>query len=171
MLTSIRTHVRTNLVGYVALFIALGGSTYAAATIGAGDVKNDAIRSRHIKTDAVKSGAIKANQVKSAEVADGSLVDDDVGVVATGSFNLASVPAGTCTNAANVSIPGADGEDLLLVVPTDNGSIQESNYDTGGELVMSGIPHPGEAHVKVCNVSGGAIDPGLQAYRILLIEG
>lgn len=171
MLASIRTHVRANLVGYVALFIALGGSAYAAATIGAGDIKNDAIRARHIKTDAVKAGAIKSSQVKSSEVADGSLVDEDLGLAATGSFNLASLPAGTCTNAANVSIPGADGEDLLLVVPTDNGAIQESNYDTGGELVMTGIPHPGEAHVKVCNVSGGAIDPGTQAFRMLLIEG
>lgn len=167
----IRKHVRTNLIGYAALFVALSGTAYAAATIGARDIKTDAVRSRHIKTDAVRSGEIKADQVRSAEVANGSLVDDDLGRVATGSFDLGSLPAESCTGAAIVSIPGADGDDLLLVVPTDNGSIQESNYDSAGELIMMGIPHPGEAHVKVCNVSSGAIDPGSQAFRMLLIEG
>lgn len=171
MLTRTRTHLRTNVVGYIALAVALSGTAYAAATIGAGDIRNDAVRNRHIQDNAVRSAHIKASQVSSSEVKNGALVDDDLGLVATGNFNLGSVAADTCTNAANVSIAGADGEDLLLVVPTDNGSIQESNFDTGGELIMTGIPHPGEAHVKVCNVSGGAIDPGQQAYRILLIEG
>ena len=114
---------------------------------------------------------MKAGQIKSAEVKDANLVDVDLGQSVAGSFNLGSVPAGSCVNAANVSIPGADGNDLLVVVPTDNGSIQETSFDTGGELVMFGIPHPGESHVKVCNVSSGAIDPGLQGYAMLLIEG
>lgn len=172
MLTRTRTHLRTNVVGYIALAVALSGTAYAAATIGAGDIKNDAVRNRHIQDNAVRSAHIKASQVSSSEVKNGALVDDDLGLVATGNFNLGSVAAGNCVNAANVSIPGADGEDLLLVVPTDNGSIQESNFGTEGDLIMTGVPHPGgEAHVKVCNVSGGAIDPGQQAYRILVIKG
>ena len=154
-------HFRANIVGYLALFVALGGTTYAAATIGAGDIKTNAVRAKHVKS----------NQIKSPEVKNGVLVDDDLGLVASDTFDLGSVPAHSCVNAANVSIADADGEDLLLVVPTDNGSIQESNFDNNGELIMTGIPHPGEGHVKVCNVSAGAIDPGPQGYRMLLIEG
>jgi hypothetical protein len=39
-----------NVVASLALFVALGGTTYAAATIGAGDIKKDAVRSKHIKS-------------------------------------------------------------------------------------------------------------------------
>jgi hypothetical protein len=44
-----------NVVASLALFVALGGTTYAAATIGAGDIKKDAVRSKHIKNGEVKS--------------------------------------------------------------------------------------------------------------------
>jgi hypothetical protein len=41
-------------VALLALFVALSGGAYAAAKIGAGDIKKDAIRSKHIKANAVK---------------------------------------------------------------------------------------------------------------------
>src|SRR2546423_6478788 len=44
------------VVAYVALFVALGGTTYAAATIGSGDIKKNAVLSRHIKDGEVRSG-------------------------------------------------------------------------------------------------------------------
>ena len=40
-------------MAYLALFVALGGTTYAAATIGAGDIENDAVRSRHLRNGQV----------------------------------------------------------------------------------------------------------------------
>ena len=73
-------------------------------------------------------------------------------------------------NATFDGFPGADDQDMMLVTPTGTG-IPETNFDTGGELVMFGIPHGGESHVKVCNVSAGAIDPGTVTYRAVLIEG
>jgi hypothetical protein len=54
----LRAHFRQQFVGYVALFVALGGSAYATATIGANNIKNDAVRSRHIKDGAVKAADI-----------------------------------------------------------------------------------------------------------------
>jgi hypothetical protein len=42
------------VVALLALFVALSGGAYAAAKIGAGDIKQDAIRSKHIKANAVK---------------------------------------------------------------------------------------------------------------------
>jgi hypothetical protein len=49
VLRRLRSHFRHQLVGYLALFVALGGTTYAAATIGAGDIKTGAVRTRQIK--------------------------------------------------------------------------------------------------------------------------
>src|SRR5215211_7473196 len=45
----ISRHVRSNLIGYVALFVALGGTAYAAATVNSGDVINDSLRSVDLK--------------------------------------------------------------------------------------------------------------------------
>ena len=49
-----------NVVSTLCLFLLLGGGAYAAATIGASDIKNDAVRNRHIKDGAV--GAKDLNQ-------------------------------------------------------------------------------------------------------------
>jgi hypothetical protein len=43
-----------NVMATLAMFAALGGGAYAAATIGAGDIKKNAVRSKHIKTNVVK---------------------------------------------------------------------------------------------------------------------
>ena len=54
-----------NVVATLALFVALGGTTYAAATIGASDIKQDAVRSRHIKNGAVKAADVDPGLVAS----------------------------------------------------------------------------------------------------------
>lgn len=54
----------------MALFAALaGGTAYAAARIGAKDIKPDAVRAKHIK----------AGQVKSAEIGDGQITPSETG--------------------------------------------------------------------------------------------
>lgn|GEM_PF-1232981 len=46
--------LRRNAIGLLALVVALSGTAYAANTIGARDIKRNAIRSPHIKTGQVK---------------------------------------------------------------------------------------------------------------------
>jgi hypothetical protein len=53
--TRLRAHLRSNAVGYVALFIALSGTAWAAGTIGSNDIKNNAINSKHIKNGEVRN--------------------------------------------------------------------------------------------------------------------
>src|SRR2546421_12842696 len=67
-----------NVVASLALFVALGGTTYAAATIGAGDIKNDAVRSRHIKNGQVKNPDLAPNSVGGGKVINNSLTGADV---------------------------------------------------------------------------------------------
>ena len=62
-------HLRANLVGYVALLVALSGTAYAAATVGSGDVINDSLKSVDLKN---------AKAVKSADVRDDALLGADV---------------------------------------------------------------------------------------------
>ena len=44
-------HLRRHVVGYLALFLALGGSAWAGSKIGPSDIKDDAVRARHVKDD------------------------------------------------------------------------------------------------------------------------
>ena len=62
---TIRAHLTQNVVGYLALFVALGGTSYAFAT--------GSIDSREIKDDAVRSKDLKNNTVRSKDVRDLSL--------------------------------------------------------------------------------------------------
>jgi hypothetical protein len=195
MLKKLRARVNSaHLIALVALFVALGGTAVAALRVDSRDVVNNSLKSvdlkngKGVKGADVKNGSLGTNDlansaVTGGKVADGSLTGADIaqngslvaahlGHVETGSFNVGSIPAGSCVSSGvNAVFSGADGNDIPIVVPTDNGSIQEPNFDNNGELVMFGIPHPGEAHIKVCNVSSGAIDPGPQGYMMVVIEG
>ena len=68
MANRIGRHIRSQFVGYIALFVALGGTgAYAAGQIGANDIKTNAIRGRHIKNE----------RVTGADVKNGTLTRDD----------------------------------------------------------------------------------------------
>jgi hypothetical protein len=77
MLRRFRAHLRQQFVGYLALFVALSGTAYAAATIGPAQIKNDAVRSRHVKDGAVKNPDLGANSVGTGKVLNGTLLKQD----------------------------------------------------------------------------------------------
>ena len=149
--------------------------------LGSADIADGAVVSAKLGAGAVTTGKIAANAVGTnevdgsltgADVTNGSLVAADLGPVDSGSINAGSVAAQSCQNLAILDLPGADAEDLLLVIPTGNGgATPAADYDTGGELILLGVPHSGEGHIKVCNVSNAAIDPPAQSYRAVLING
>jgi hypothetical protein len=70
-----------NVVATLALFIALGGSSYAAIKLA-----KNSVRSSHIKNAQVKRADLARNAVNSTKVADGSLLGED--------FRAGQLPAG-----------------------------------------------------------------------------
>ena len=78
-----------NVLSITAVFIALGGSAFAAVKLQAGQVKavniaRQAVTNAKIKTQAVTSGKIKNNGVVTADLANGSVT---AGKLANGSVN------------------------------------------------------------------------------------
>jgi hypothetical protein len=65
-------HARGNAVAYVALFLSLGGSSYAAVQLSPGSV-----RTRTLANGAVTKAKLAGNSVGSTQVVDGSLVSKD----------------------------------------------------------------------------------------------
>lgn len=74
MLSKLRRYrpSHTTVVAYLALFVALGGSSYAAVTLSKNSVK-----SKHIAKGEVKRSDLGGNSVTSSNVADGSLLGAD----------------------------------------------------------------------------------------------
>lgn len=66
------SHLTRNLVAYLALFVALGGTSYAAVRLTPGSVRTPALA-----TAAVTHKKLAADSVTSANVANGSLVASD----------------------------------------------------------------------------------------------
>ncbi|MGI9020021.1 MAG: hypothetical protein ACR2G3_04845 [Solirubrobacterales bacterium] len=87
----IGTHLRGNVIGYVALFVALSGTAWA--------VQNDSVRSRHIVDGQVKTPDLADNAVTNAKVADDAIGSAEVapnslagGDLDESSLNLAAEP-------------------------------------------------------------------------------
>ncbi|MEK6271484.1 MAG: hypothetical protein AABM42_02400 [Actinomycetota bacterium] len=97
MSNPIRAHIRSNVIGYVALFFAISGTAMALPgtnTVNSGDIINGEVRNPDIHTDAVASGKIENGQVRqvdlrdtavdSAKVEDQSLTGIDLGANSVG---------------------------------------------------------------------------------------
>jgi hypothetical protein len=96
MIHRFTVHLRGNAVGYLALFIALGGSSYAAVRLTPGSVKTTAIAKR-----AVTHTKLAPNSVTGGNVAKGSLTATD--------FKSGSFLQGLKGDAGDSGGEGSDG--------------------------------------------------------------
>jgi hypothetical protein len=81
-------HLKANLVAYLALFVALGGSSYAAVRLTPGSVGT-----RALAKGAVTNANLAQNSVTSKNVANGSLTRADFKSGILGGTGAASAPA------------------------------------------------------------------------------
>ena len=78
MSARMRSHVRSNVIGYLALFVALGGTTYAAATVGPADIEEDAVRTKHILNGQVRTPDLNGNAVTGLNINPNAFVASDI---------------------------------------------------------------------------------------------
>lgn len=86
-------HVRSNVVAYLALLVAMSGTSYAAVQIANGSVttrklannavvsakvRNEGIKSIDVRNNAIGSGDLRDNAVNSSDLQDGSVSSVDV---------------------------------------------------------------------------------------------
>lgn len=86
------------VISILALFVALGGSAYAASKIGTKNIKNNAITSAKIKKNAVTTAKIRNGAVTGAKINAATL-----GTVPNAAHATSADTAGTATNATNFS--------------------------------------------------------------------
>jgi hypothetical protein len=90
-------HARRNAVAYVALFVALGGTSWAAVQL-----PRNSVGTGQLKRGAVASSDLRANAVTSQKVRDGSLTPADFARGALGSVGSSGAPGAH-------GLPGAPG--------------------------------------------------------------
>jgi hypothetical protein len=95
----IRSHLSfANVISVIALFVALGGASYAAVSlpknsVGAKQIKKNGVGASEIKKNAVGASEIKSNAVSGGDVKDGGLTGGDLadGSVGTGDLGNGAV--------------------------------------------------------------------------------
>ena len=112
------SHLRRNAIAYLALFVALGGTAFAATKIGSKQIKTNAVKARHIADNAVRAGEIADGAIGASEIADGSVGS---GKVADNSLtgtdiDEATLVPGSASAAAqqSVSVPLVNGDTTLV---------------------------------------------------------
>jgi hypothetical protein len=78
MLKAVKAYVWQHHLALVALFVALGGASYAAVnlprnSVGAGEIKRNAVRSSEVKKNAVRSSEVKDNALSGRDVRESTL--------------------------------------------------------------------------------------------------
>src|SRR3954453_5335562 len=115
-------HARANVVAYLALFIALGGtSAYAASTIGSADIIDDSILTQDLKNGQVKSQDLAADAVGSTKIVDDNILGRDIRNQTVTGFDIAPGAIGPAALAPALAaqVHGApqsvaSGEDTFL---------------------------------------------------------
>lgn len=95
--------LRGNTIALIALFLALGGTTYAAVSlpansVGAKQLKKNAVINKKIKANAVTGGKVKNDSLTGADVVEGSL-----GTVPSATNATHATSADSATNATNAT--------------------------------------------------------------------
>ena len=105
-----------NVIATLALFLALGGTAYAAGTIGSGAIIDNSIRSEDIRNGAVKSidvsnGTIASGDILDGTVASGDILDDTIvsGDISDGTIAAADMASGVIAPRLFGNFNGDDG--------------------------------------------------------------
>lgn len=138
---NIRGHIRSNVVGYVALFIALSGTAYAthpggANTISSGDIINGQVASPDISN---------TNGVRSVDVRDDTLTGGGLGSVDIAPDSLTGADIANTDSLGSPEIGGLGGGDIF------DGSI------TGDDLATDAV---GQDEIAPLAVDTGALADG-----------
>ncbi|MEO7198140.1 MAG: hypothetical protein ABIZ50_06665 [Solirubrobacterales bacterium] len=165
MFSTIRSHVRGNVIGYLALFVALSGTAYAAMapknSVTSKSIKNGQVRTADLGSDAVtgpkvangslagadlEAGSVSGAQVKDdslsgADLVNGSINGADVGDGSLSKADLASGQFGSAPAAATYASHDPVDFQIPVAIPTQvifTGD--QANGDSGGALIHLSQP-------------------------------
>ena len=165
MLSKLGSHARHNLVAYLALFVALGGTAVAAKPmITGGEIADDTVTG----ADVLESSLGK---VGDADTLDGKDSTDFVpaSTLFRRSFNPAGIGFGPnqCATFSNVALPGGNpGDPVFISGAYGDGVIFSAS-------LAAGTPGNVTTNLQVCNPtdSNASFPGGTGAIKLVVIGG
>jgi hypothetical protein len=138
------------VIACLALFVALGGVGYAAATIGSAAIVDNSIRSKDVRNNDLRGKDVRANTLKGADVDESSLgkvpaaANADAAATAAHAANADNATnATTAQNAVNADTVGGVGPDALTIGRSALGSCEPGAAFTNCSTVILSMPRPG----------------------------
>ncbi len=139
MSRAIRQHLRSNVVGYIALFcFAMGGTAYAthpggANTISTGDIQDGQVQNADLGPSAVTTDRVANSTLTGSDVATSGLLGSDIATDTLGSTDIGVNAVGTSELA---QVPGARARSTAAQTIANNGAaianLDTEDFDTGG---------------------------------------
>jgi hypothetical protein len=150
---------RQQYIGLIALFVALGGSAYAAATINSGDVVNDSLTGGDVRGRAAKpgkpftQGSLTGADVLGSPGVNGGLSGFDVANESIRGIDVQESTLGPVPSAASVG--GVVESDFSYSQPVQTALTQVFNGD--GYRIEMGCPTQGTPTVNVNATAAGNV--------------
>src|SRR5215212_11203856 len=174
----------SNVMATLAVFVALGGTSYAAIKITGKDVRDNSLTGADVRNNSLKSADVRNNSLRSADVKNGSLKAKDfaVGAAAAGSTwsyradvrgrNSAAMPdipglgttsaACTAAGAAQLSVKNTSagsGFQYVANLTTVEGSKSSVDGIFPGAVATIAVPPSAQAVWQISPVPAGTPGP------------
>jgi hypothetical protein len=160
MFTSVATYARRHHIALLALFVALGGTSYAALKLPAGSVGTKQLKNRAVTGAKVKPRSLKAKHFATGQLPAGPKGDRG----ADGAPCLPSIPG--CQGPKGDTGAAGPGARWALVDPVgptivrQSGGITAFGPSTGNYLVDFGSPVTGHAIIGSGASTGAVVTAG-----------
>jgi hypothetical protein len=168
VLDPLRTHRPryADVASTLALLLALGGTAYAAGslgphTVGTPQLKSHAVTAAKLHLDAVTHSKLAPSSVDGSDVAPNSLaLADLVGADINGQIGF-TVPAGTC-GSLNIGASGAKVGQVVLFSFTGDTTVPASIVYGGTKVIAASM-----ISVRVCNVGSSSVTASNLGIRVV----
>jgi hypothetical protein len=162
MLSRLSNYFKQNVIAFLALFVALGGTgAYAANTIRSTDIVDGEVKSADVKDQSLTT--FDVSTFLGADIVDGSLTAKDI---AENEFNFpAAIPAMAPRSCIYLTITGIDAQgDHMLLTPDFN---DVSSFVTFGIEYKAGDT---SAEMKVCNPTDMNVQSHTSTFNLLVFQ-
>src|ERR671914_502174 len=91
-----------NVTSTIALFLALGGVSYAALSVGSRQIRNNSVRTQDLRNNDIRSRDIRNNDIRSRDIRNRTIVGRDVLTNALGGLQINENTLGRVPDAARL---------------------------------------------------------------------
>jgi collagen triple helix repeat protein len=154
-LSRLAGHGRRHMVGYLALFVALGGTSYAATSLSAGSVGTRQLRDQAVSTSKLADGAVNSAKVQNHSLLASDFQAGQLPRGPAGPHGLTGV-TGSQGLKGDAGAPGAKGDTGAPGAKGDAGA-PGAKGDTGapGAKGDTGAPGPAGGNATINGVAAG----------------